>query len=192
MPTLSKLKSYRVDDQHDIVNHFSLNANTGAKGLLVSPVGSGLDLRNLTPQIKSNLAATISRTNAYSPLYEITSKVQACPSGVKPFGIMLNDVLATDAWGYPLRYEKELKEDRECVVSGEAVPIARRGIFQIFVGTGAGSAVSGGASPTYLAASDDGLGNFKLQSSATNACGEFISNRDADGYALVYINCYKV
>lgn len=190
MATLSKIKPLRVDDQHDVVNFYSLLGNTGAKGTLVQVVGSGIDITRMTPQVKQNLANLIGRTNAYSPLYEIVSKVQPCPSGQVPFGIQLNDVKSADAWGYPYRYELQRKDENEIVVSGEAVPIARRGTFLLQVGTGA--AVSGGANPTYLATSDNGAGDYKLQNSATNACGEFLSTVDVDGYALVYINCYKV
>ena len=48
-------------------------------------------------------------------------------------GILLRDVRAKDENGENLLYYPEKREELQCVVSGEAVPIATRGIFTLNV-----------------------------------------------------------
>ncbi len=189
MSAIGKLKPLRQYSEFEVINWFSLNAETGAKGSLVSIQGSGAKSDALTPVISLNLAAQIGVTNnAYSPQYEIQPKVRMATSGEVPFGMMLNDVLKEDAWGHRYRWDATRKAEREAVVSGEAVPIVQRGYFLIGP-FGTGTAISGGS---FLGVSDTVAGDYKVQSSATNACGEFFGPKDADGYALVYLNCHKV
>ena len=51
--------------------------------------------------------------------------------GIKPLGILLRDVRNKDENGENLLYYPEKKEELQCVVSGEAVPVATRGLFTI-------------------------------------------------------------
>ena len=50
---------------------------------------------------------------------------------MRPLGILLRDVRAKDENGENLLYYPEKKEELQCVVSGEAVPIATRGLFAV-------------------------------------------------------------
>ena len=189
MAAIGKLKPLKSYQEFDVLNFFALNQETGAKGSLVSIHGSGVKPDAMTPVIALNLASSIGVTNnAYSPQYEILGKVKMAASGEFPLGIMLYDVLKEDAWGNRYRWDAVRKAERECVVSGEAVPIAREGYFLIGP-FGTGTSISGGS---YLAVSDNGNGDYKVQTSTTNACGKFLGVKDADGYALVYLNCNKI
>ena len=193
-----KLGLYRVDDQHDIFNHYSLAPATGSAGTFVSIVGSGLDLNKFGPQIISNFADIQGGPNAFSPLYASVNKVQPTASGAKPFGIALFDQLTADAWGYPFRWNQRERDGRECLISGEVMPIARKGYFLLNVGTG--TPVSGGANPTYVSASDAGDGGYKfgtasvngsgISSAPVNNVGYAVSTKDNNGFALFYVNCY--
>lgn len=192
MSTQQKLGYLRQYDEKDVVWYYALDANTGNKGLLVSPKGSGFLANRSTPEQVQNLAGLIGRTNAYSPLYALPSKVVPTASGVKPYGITLYDVRDRDAWGYPFRYEPHLRDEYEAVVSGQAVPILRRGYISLFVGTGLNTVSGSATAGTYLAASDAGDGEFKITTSSANALGKFEGTIDGAGYALCYINGYAV
>ena len=201
MATIGKLKPLRHYSEFDVIPWVSYLHETGAKGTLVSFTASGIKTDDMGPAIVTNLAGQIGVTNnAYSPQYHVKAKVGPTPSGQMPLGMMLYDVLKQDALGiHQYRYDKQRAAEREAVVSGEAVPVVQKGYFLI----GAfptGTLISGGS---FLAASDDGNGHFKVVSSngttaptgggtvAVTTCGRFLGPKDADGYALVYLNCHN-
>ena len=64
--------------------------------------------------------------------YKLT-KVSDTGAGVKPLGLMLRDVRNKDENGENLLYYPRKKEELQCVVSGEAVPVATKGLFTINV-----------------------------------------------------------
>lgn len=208
MSQIGKLKPLRDYSEHDVVNYFSFTGATGAKGMLVTTVKSGWNPRQSTYQVFQNDASLLPTTLASSPRYWIPSQVQSCPSGVKPFGMMLYDVLLQDPWGHLYRWDSVRKAEVEAVVSGEAVPVVRKGYFMMLLGTGGTgiSPCSGGTNPSFLYPSNDGGGGYLVQPKQVYTistgvgvgyqgdpvCGEVIGIQDAQGYALVYLNCYKV
>jgi hypothetical protein len=64
--------------------------------------------------------------------YKVT-KVSDTGAGVRPLGILLRDIRNKDENGENLLYYPEKKAELQCVVSGEAVPIATKGIFTLNV-----------------------------------------------------------
>lgn len=178
-------KPFRDYSEHDVVNLFSLNASSGDKGTLVKIVGNGF-INNQSHGIASNMNGGI--PNVYTPRYEVKAKVGACPSGVKPFGIQLYDVREKNQFDYPLIFDPVRKAEMQCVVSGEAVPVVRKGIFLMGpFASGVNPGPGSGAAP-----SDAGDGDWKVTDSLTAAgCfAEFLGTKDADGYALASVNCY--
>lgn len=182
------LKPLRDYSEHDVVNFFSLNELTGAKGSIVKIVGNGF-ISDSNKGIASDLAS-IASNDAYSPRYEVTAKVGfAGASEVqKPFGMMLYDVKEVNQFGYPLLYDKQRKLEAQAVVSGDAVPIVRKGIFLVKPDSGTPAAGSGIAPAAGGAAK---VVDLKVAAQSSGAFGEFLGTADTDGYALVSLNFYK-
>ncbi len=189
---LGKLKPLRQYSELDVIPWCSLHNETGGKGSLVTMQNSGIVMDQSTYSVFSNLAATLTNgvsNNAYSPLYYVRNKVKLATSGEFPVGMMLYDVLSVNLFGTNYRYDQDRAKEREAVSSGDPVPVVQRGYFLINVGTGL--TVSGNGS-SFLQVSDTVAGGYKVASSATASCGEFLGPQDADGYALVYLNTHKI
>lgn len=191
------IKPLRNIDDHDVVPFFALN-QTGLKGMPVSLIaGTSGYYSTQSLGLFSNLS---NFTNAaYSPRWEVKSKVQPAVSGTKPFGITLYDTRSTTEWGEQYIYEPEKAKERQIVVSGEGVPIARKGLFLVGpLSTGANPAVG-----SYVGV--HGTGDWGFLSSNTGTWqtingtgipynlpvfGQTLGVKDADGYVVVDINCY--
>lgn len=100
----------------------------------------------------------------------------ANPSGVKPVGLLLNDVKNNDLTRVPLnRYKNEVQV-------GGKVTLLRKG--WVVTNNIQGAPVAGGAA--YVGQS----GNIATSNVSNNATviGMFLSSKDQDGYAKVEIN----
>lgn len=187
------LKPLRDYTNHDVINFFKLD-RTGEKAMPVS-ISSGFD-NSQQLKLHNNLSNI---ANTFSPRFAVRPEVTPCVSGNKPFGITLHSTESINQWGYELIYDQQRKIEKQCVVSGEAVPILRKGL--ILIGpwaTGESPAVG-----RFVAVA--GTGSWGILSSKTGAgtlvsgvvvpaaplpiFGEFLGQKDADGYALVYIDC---
>lgn len=205
---LGLLKPYRQYSEMDVLNHASLHNETGRKGSLVSWFdNSGICMDRAAYSVFSNLASTFTTTsnNAYSPQYRVLNRVKLATSGERPIGMMLYDALSTNLFGTNYRYDAVRAKERECVSSGDPMPIVQRGYFLINVGTG----TTVNATGSYLAVSDSVAGAYRVvdggppnvvPGSITGAAntgllgantpiGKFQGTKDSDGYALVYIDC---
>lgn len=176
---------------------FSLDALTGEAGSLVKISSANLDLdpTNLIARSDS-LGFQNYMGNATSLYPEVPYKVtKVASTGERPIGILLKDVRAVDENGENLQYYPRKKEELQCVISGEAVPIATRGLFMLN-----SKALAGGLAPainSFAVPSADGtLTGVPLASASANhkeyAVGKFVatgqreSQQDTDEYAGVY------
>lgn len=184
------LKPYRNVNEHDIIDlyaHVDASANKGSLVSITSAngntnvwngVASG---SNPAPHLDVFGQLTNTPDRAYSARYEVTWKVKNAASGEVPLGILYYDVREVNAYGEKLifrpRYERD---EKEYVISGEAVPIVTRGLFKIngFHGT---PGPNSGAVPTTGTA-----GYFLVTNNTTGTAnvGKFLSSADADGYAI--------
>lgn len=184
---IGKLKPFRDYSEHDVNNLFALNSATGAKGSPVVIDGSGF-INNKSFGTAYNLT---DQPNVYVPRYEVKSKVRLAASGEKPFGIMLYDVKEVNQFGYPLMFDSTRKAEAQAVVSGEAVSVVRKGMFVV------GPFASGEVPAPGKVAVVKGTGDWGVADptasgyNSNGTFGEFIGAKDADGYAPVYINCYR-
>ena len=182
-------KPFRDYSEHDVINLFKLTDATGSKATPVTIANSGWNNDNSLPKVSSNLAAGLNGGNTYSPRWDIYPAVRKAYTGEKPLGLLLYNVLEVNQFSYPLIYDKQRQEEQQCVVSGQAVPIVRKGRFLI-------GPFPSGQTPTpgkYLAVKGTGDLGVVPNNTGTNASivfGEFLGNKDNDGYALVDINCY--
>lgn len=181
------LKPLRTLSPHEVVEFFSYDGDTANKGTLVSvkeAEGNTNVWQNAndpaTPYLPSagQLAQVPSR--AYADRKEVAWKVDAATTGDVPLGLLLFDVREENQFGEKYIYRPRTERyEQEVVVSGEAVPVATRGIFKIngFVGTpgpGSGGALS--ASGGYVGVTDNVTGDGTV--------GKFLTSVDGDGYAV--------
>lgn len=120
-------------DSHDIVNFFSKD-QTGVAGELVKIVRS-----NPSSSHGFSAASNGASFNRVTNLrYETSDKVKATAGGqyvdtkYNVLGLTLNATLETDENGFPIRFNDRRKAELQCVVSGEAVPVLRRGIIGVY------------------------------------------------------------
>jgi antitoxin (DNA-binding transcriptional repressor) of toxin-antitoxin stability system len=101
--------------------------------------------------------------------------VKANPSGAYPLGILLNDMVNIDLT------RQHLNQHKDEVQKGGKITILRKG----FVVTDAISGTPSGGQDAYLA----GTGLISAtQAAGALKIGQFLSSKDADGFAKVAVN----
>jgi hypothetical protein len=185
---ITRLMPYRQYSEQDVINFYSLDAITGEAGSLVSVSAGNLDQQPVEYTSRGDANSylnTVGKGVSLFPQvpYKVT-KVTGTAVAVKPLGILLRDVRSVDENGENLLYSPMRKTELQCVVSGEAVPIATRGIFTINV-----NGLAGGISPqlnSLAIAGPNGTLTGVLPLSATAAqlsgvVGKFIATGSRSG-----------
>jgi len=143
---ITRLLPFRQYDENDVINFYSFTAETGEAGSVVMVSSANLDEEPVkyTERTDSNsFDNTLGHGLSLYP--EVPYKVEKTTgtgATMRPLGILLRDVRAKDENGENLLYYPEKKEELQCVVSGEAVPIATRGLFTLNV-----RGLAGGVAP---------------------------------------------
>lgn len=193
--TITRMLPFRQYNENDVINMFSLDTITGEAGSLVKISSANLDLDPVSLIERSDSLGYQNYLGNASSLYpEVPYKVtKVANTGERPIGILLKDVRSVDENGENLQYYPRKKEELQCVISGEAVPIATRGVFMLN-----SRALAGGFAPainSYAIPSANGTLTGVAAPSATQkeyAVGKFIatgsraSQQDTDEYAGVY------
>lgn len=140
---ITRLLPFRQYDENDVINFFSLDAITGSAGSVVQISSANL---NQDPVLYTTRGDAYQNTlgNALSLYPTVPHKVSVVAgtgAAVKPIGLLLRDVRSLDENGENLLYYNQKKEELQAVVSGEAVPIATKGLFTINVNGLAGGVV---------------------------------------------------
>lgn len=177
------LKPFRSYSEHDVINLFALDAASGDKGSLVTIKGSGF--KNGEDLLFTSLN-TLNTPNVVTQRPEVPWKVQLATSGDDAntvLGMILYDVREVNQWNYPLLFDVERRDAAQCVLSGQANPIVKRGMFLVSgmdgtPGPGSGAVVS-----------DTVAGGWKVVAGGTaGSIGKFLGVKDADGYALFFLD----
>ena len=130
---ITRLLPFRQYDENDVINFYSLDTITGAAGSVVKVSVANLDespVNYVTRTDSSSWDAT--QGNALSLYPEVPYKLtKVSTTGDRPLGILLRDVRDKDENGENMLYYPEKKAELQCVSSGEAVPVATRGVFTI-------------------------------------------------------------
>ena len=186
---ITNLLPFRQYDDNDVVNMFAYDGTTVGAGLVVKV--SAANLNDDLIDLVEDGAFLNTQGNAYSPLAVNPLRVAAAGSGDAALGILLRDVRDTDENGEKLRFYPEKKEELQCVLSGESVPVATKGIFTFLEGAFTGSAIPAVGTEVYgHAAGKLGVagGNAvkvgQVLATGTRAAGD----THAGGYAIVNIN----
>ena len=199
---ITRLLPFRQYDENDVINFYSLDAETGEAGSVVRVSSANLDeepVKYVERGDSNSYDNTLGHGLSLYPEvpYKVT-KMTGTGTNLRPLGILLRDVRAKDENGENLLYYPEKKEELQCVVSGEAVPIATKGLFTINVNgltNGVAPAVNSWALPSL---------NGTLTEVATTAAahhthhahavGQFIAtgNRVSQGTTDAFAGAYAI
>lgn len=194
-------------NEHDIVPFFAFSGTIPqTKGVLVTIQGSGWSnpinpvviAGNLAganpPYANENLGAA--RFNqAYSPIWTVPQFVGLSTTGDRPLGVLFYDVKELGFLAMPLRFDPVRRAEAQCALSGEAVQVARAGLFLIsginlITGTGAGTGLL--ANPTNSGVKADVSGGYVVTYNTDPlAVGQILGAPDNQGFILTDIDCRR-
>ena len=205
---ITRLLPFRQYDENDVINFYSLDTETGEAGSVVKVSVANLS-NDPVQYVERGDADSYQNTmgkglSLYPEVPYKVSKMVATGGNDKALGILLRDVRAKDENGENLLYYPQKKEELQCVVSGEAVPIATKGLFTINV-----NGLTNGVAPpvgSYAFPSVNGTISGMASTAVTrhthssHAIGIFIGTglRESQGgstdafagaYAILKLNC---
>ena len=129
---ITRLLPWRNIDDKDIINEYSFNAGSGEAGSFVKVVAGDLS-KDPTQYVNASYFLN-SVANARSKYPEVPYKV-GVTSGTGDhavvLGMMLRDYREVDENGEKLHFYHPKKEELQCLLSGEATPIAIRGMVDV-------------------------------------------------------------
>ena len=184
MPTL---RPFRNIDEKDVINRYSFSGTYPQnKGLLVKAVGSGWTADQDPTEMLGSPGASFG--NTVSERYGVTAKCEIAGTGDNIIGMTLWDLKETDENGEQLKFNPRKAAEIEACLSGNAVPMIRRGeiLYSGITGTvTAGQTLYAGA-------------NGLIESVAANAhatsvsdatvVGQAMGAKDSNGWTLVYLD----
>ena len=136
----NRLLPFRQYDENDVINLFAnaaADANpttdgNGSAGVFVSVQAGDFNKDPVTYVNRTELGASYDHTKNQYP--EVQLKVAAAAVAAKAgevIGITLKQTIEADENGEKLLYNPVKKDELQAVLSGQAVPIATRGIFTL-------------------------------------------------------------
>ena len=184
-----RLKPFRDYSEHDVINLFAfgdrsvtLNASTGVYAGSAVKVQTGWSNTNELEMLGDVGAAY---ANTVSERYGVTADVQYTEGGADEaaLGLTLYDVREYDENGEALKFNPRKQDELQAVLSGQAVPIATRGVFLMATGSWASSA--GILQDNDVFATGDGQVTKVGAKAVNNRIGRTLGGPDADGSVLV-------
>jgi len=178
------LRPFRDYDEKDVLNFGTISGTALPvnKGTLVK-LSVGLKVDQEPLEMLGNMG-DFSVSNTVLQRYGVTPKLVPTNAGDNPLGMTLFDVRETDENGEQLKYRPRKAAEMEAVISGQAVPIVTRGIFQ-YSGGATGTIAAG--DPAY--AGPNGLITpFSGGAGANVKVGKFLGPTGSDGSAYIWLN----
>jgi hypothetical protein len=129
----TRLYPFHDVSDHNKINLFSLNTDSGLAGQLVKIVTGAANPQNADGWSNTSVGASIDSTVSFR--YEAKMKIAPTVSGDTKYnalGITLFSTLEEDDNGLKLKYYPQRAKEIGAVVSGEAVPVATQGVFGIW------------------------------------------------------------
>ena len=139
----NRLLPFRQYDENDVVNMYALvdaavNENvtgvgTGDAGVFVKVSAGNFDLDPVSYSSDSYLGKTDYPHVGFNQYPKVNLKVSPAASGdlTNCLGITLRQTAKFDENGEKLLYYRQKAEELMCVLPGQAVPVATRGIFSL-------------------------------------------------------------
>jgi hypothetical protein len=199
IPTLTlntRLLPFRDYDEHEVINLFSLN-QTGVGGMLVTALVN-------TPSNDQGYSSTTPFGAPFnlteSLRYVVTSQVAPTSGGegkLRTLGLTLYSTQEYDENGQILKYNPHRLTELSAVLSGQAVPVLKRGLVTLYNTAYIGTPVVGAVGVPYTG----GNGLIQVVDPATlgysgqpykpsDVVGKFISSTGVEfgGYALFLLD----
>ena len=177
------IKPFRGYGEHEVINMFAFDLETVNKGTFVKVLGNGWKNSDDILNITSATSVGTSYSNVVSDRYSTTARVTTAGTGDvgKVIGMLLNDVRETDENGEKLIFNPRKAAELSAVVSGQTVPILKRGIVLAYAtGASAGNAA-------YINTLGELESNAAIHGSYVKV-GTYLGSADDDGYALLNLD----
>ena len=192
-----RILPFRQYSDHDVVNLFSivdadvLDATSdaagggGDAGVFVSVTSGNFDQDPVTYQTNSYLGDTSYPFLGTTEMYpEVNLRVTGATSGTHPLGLTLYQTAKNDENGEKLLYNPVKKDELQAVLSGQACPVATKGLFTF---------AAGGATSTFSAFGNNTTtvpGNLAVIDSSNNGqmvgvTPETVDSPNTPGYRVV-------
>ena len=137
-----RLLPYKQYDDKDVVNLYALSSTSAGlsdpstngdndNGVFVKVSAGNLNEDPISYVSNSYVGKQHAAPVGRNYLPTVPLKVEAATAGAAVLGITLNQTLTHDENGEKLIYNPTKKAEMQAVTSGEAVPVATRGIFTI-------------------------------------------------------------
>mgnify|MGYP003636429329 FL=1 len=185
-----RLKPFRDYSEHDVLNLFAfgdvdviLNASTVVYAGSAVKVKTGWSNTNEPQDMIGDVGAAYA--NTVSERYGVNADVQYTDGGADEaaLGITLYDVREFDENGEALKFNPRKQEELQCSLTGQAVPIATRGVF--LMATGAWASSAGLLQDNDVFATGNGQLTTQGTKAVNNRIGRTLGGPDADGSVLV-------
>lgn len=185
------LAAYRQYSETDVINGlFTLVTATGSKGVFLSITGNSGITTGVNPTNNDGWGPSIvpGQPNTYSSRYQVNALVTPTPSGSTPIGMQLWDMIELNPFGEMLLFRPVEQAERQCVLSGQAVPIVRRGIFNIIGVSGTPSGGAFGTARNGALWALPSVPNFINTYTGDVYAGKFLGTTGRDGGALFLLD----
>ncbi len=184
-----RLKPFRDYSEHDVINLFAFGDPAVTLGTTdVIYAGSAVKVRSgwqNTDELSfiGNVGAGYS--NTVSQRYGVSAEVEYTDGGADEaaLGITLYDVREFDENGEKLAFNPRKQDELQCSLTGQAVPVATRGVF--LMATGAWASSPGVVFNQDVFATGNGQVTTLGAKAINNRIGRTLGNPDADGSVLV-------
>ena len=184
-----RLKPFRDYSEHDVINLFAFGDKDVTLGTTtVVYAGSAVKVQtgwSNTNELQMLGDVGAAYANTVSERYGVSADVQYTEGGADEaaLGLTLYDVREYDENGEALKFNPRKQDELQSVLSGQAVPIATRGVFLMATGSWASSA--GILQDNDVFATGDGQVTNLGAKAVNNRIGRTLGGPDADGSVLV-------
>ena len=184
-----RLKPFRDYSEHDVLNLFAFGDKDVTLGTTtVIYAGSAVKVQtgwSNTNELQMLGDVGAAYANTVSERYGVSADVQYTEGGADEaaLGLTLYDVREFDENGEALKFNPRKQDELQSVLSGQAVPIATRGVFLMATGSWASSA--GIVQDQDVFATGNGQVTNLGAKAVNNRIGRTLGGPDADGSVLV-------
>ena len=184
-----KLRPFRDYSEHDVINLFAFGDDAAALGTTdVIQAGSVVKVKTgWTNGAETEFLGDVgaSFNNTVSQRYGVTAEVEYTDGGADEaaLGITLYDVREYDENGEALKFNPRKAAELQACLTGQAVPVATRGLF--LMATGAFAGANSVAINMDVFATGNGQLTTVGNKDTNNRIGRTLGGPDADGSVLV-------
>ena len=184
-----KLRPVRDSSEHDVINLFAFGDDAAALGTTdVIQAGSVVKVKTgWTNGAETEFLGDVgaSFNNTVSQRYGVTAEVEYTDGGADEaaLGITLYDVREYDENGEALKFNPRKAAELQACLTGQAVPVATRGLF--LMATGAFAGANSVAINMDVFATGNGQLTTVGNKDTNNRIGRTLGGPDADGSVLI-------